>query len=529
MQSDTLQIERESYQHLVENVRDFAIFMADVSGYIISWNKGAESIKGYTAAEIIGKHISVFYTPEQITEGIPQRNLQITLERGRFEDEAWRMRKDGTRFWANVVFTLLKDSLGNVVGIGKVTRDITRRKKAEDENKRLNDELKDQLQKSRSEILDYKHALDESSIVAITDQKGIINYVNNNFCLISKYSREELIGKDHRIINSKHHPKEFIHDLWTTIAKGRIWRGELKNKAKDGTFYWVDTTIVPFLNEKGKPYQYLAIRSDITQRKLAEEQIHEINEDLERKIRERTLELTKSLEREMSLNEMKSRFVSMASHEFRTPLTAILSSISLIERYKMQDQEEKRHKHVERIKSSIHNLTDILNDFLSLDKLEQGKIEIQSLHFNLQEFIEDIIIEMDGMLKKKNQEIIFLYNGPPEVKQDKKILRSVILNLLSNAVKYSPEGKIIQIEVKENTENVFIAVMDEGIGIPLEAQKDLFTKFFRAANAANIQGTGLGLNIVQKYVELLDGNITFSSNEYQGSTFTVEFPREGKR
>ena len=133
------------------------------------------------------------------------------------------------------------------------------------------------------------------------------------------------------------------------------------------------------------------------------------------------------------------------------------------------------------------------------------------------------------MLKKKNQEIIYLYNGPPEVKQDKKILRSVILNLLSNAVKYSPEGKIIQIEVKEDTENVFIAVKDEGIGIPLEAQKYLFTKFFRAANAANIQGTGLGLNIVHKYVELLDGNITFSSNEYQGSTFTVEFPREGKR
>ena len=528
MQSDTLQIEKESYQHLVENVRDFAIFMTDVSGYIISWNRGAESIKGYAAAEIIGKHISVFYTPEQIAVGIPQRNLQTTLEKGRFEDEAWRIRKNGTRFWAHIVFTLLKDSLGNIVGIGKVTRDITRRKKAEDENRRLNDELKDQLQKSRSEILDYKHALDESSIVAITDQKGIIHYVNNNFCAISKYSREELIGQDHRIINSKYHPKEFIHDLWTTIAKGKIWRGELKNKAKDGTFYWVDTTIVPFLNEKGKPYQYLAIRSDITQRKLAEEQILEINEDLERKIRERTLELTKSLEREMALNEMKSRFVSMASHEFRTPLTAILSSISLIERYNMQDQEEKRHKHVERIKSSIRNLTDILDDFLSLDKLEQGKIETQSLHFNLQEFIGDIIEEMDGMFKKKNQEILYLYNGPSEVKQDKKILRNVLLNLLSNAVKYSPEGKIIRITVNGDTEAVSINVKDEGIGIPFEAQKHLFTKFFRATNAAHIQGTGLGLNIVQKYVELLSGNIAFSSKENEGSDFTIEFPREGR-
>ncbi|MDP4250927.1 MAG: PAS domain-containing sensor histidine kinase [Bacteroidota bacterium] len=528
MPSDILQIEKESYQHLVENVRDFAIFMTDVSGYIISWNKGAEFVKGYTAAEIIGKHISVFYTPEQIAEGVPQMDLQITLEKGQFEDEAWRIRKNGTRFWAHVVFTLLKDSLGNTVGVGKVTRDITRRKKVEDENRRLNDKLKDQLQKSRSEILDYKHALDESSIVAITDQKGIIHHVNDNFCAISKYSREELIGQDHRIINSKYHPKEFIHDLWTTIAKGKIWRGELKNKAKDGTFYWVDTTIVPFLNEKGKPYQYLAIRSDITKRKLAEEQIHEINEDLERKIRERTLELTKSLEREMSLNEMKSRFVSMASHEFRTPLTAILSSISLIERYKMPDQEEKRHKHVERIKSSIRNLTDILDDFLSLDKLEQGKIETQCLHFDLQEFIEDTINQMEGMLKKKNQEILLIYNGPREIKQDKKILRNVLLNLLSNAVKYSPEGKIIQVQVNGDNENVFIAIKDEGIGIPFEAQQHLFSKFFRAGNAVNIQGTGLGLNIVQKYVELLDGNISFSSEENQGSVFTVGFPKEGK-
>ncbi len=194
----------------------------------------------------------------------------------------------------------------------------------------------------------------------------------------------------------------------------------------------------------------------------------------------------------------------------------------------MQDQEEKRHKHVERIKSSIRNLTEILDDFLSLDKLEQGKIETQCLHFDLQEFIEDTINEMEGMLKKKNQEILLIYNGPREIKQDKKILRNVLLNLLSNAVKYSPEGKIVQVQVNVDTENVFIAIKDEGIGIPFEAQQHLFSKFFRAGNAVNIQGTGLGLNIVQKYVELLDGNISFSSKENQGSIFTVGFPKVGK-
>jgi PAS domain S-box-containing protein len=370
--------------------------------------------------------------------------------------------------------------------------------------------------------------LDESAIVAITDQKGIIKHVNNNFCKISKYSKEELIGQDHRIINSGYHSKEFIRNLWVTIANGKIWRGELRNKAKDGTIYWVDTTIVPFLNEEAKPYQYLAIRSDITQRKLAEEQLLKINEDLENKVKERTLELTYALEKEKELNEMKSRFVSIASHEFRTPLSAILSSTSLVDHYINPDQEEKRKKHIDRIKSSVRNLTSILDDFLSLEKLEQGKVEAHSSEFNLKEFIDDVIDEMDGMVKRKQQKVNFNYDGDEEVYQDKKILRNVLLNLLSNAVKYSPEGKEIHVSTVVKDGKVSVAIRDEGIGIPADAQKNMFDKFFRAKNATNIQGTGLGLNIVKRYVELLDGTISFTSKENIGTSFTVEFPKNKK-
>jgi PAS domain S-box-containing protein len=528
MSKTVSKIDQKSYNLLLESVRDHAIMMFDTEGYIINWSKGAEQVTGYTEDEVIGKHFSIFYTEEDIRKGEPEKSLQKIKEVGRLEYIGWRVRKDGSAYWANIVFTVLRNDKGEIIGYGKVINDLTKQVKTDEKIKQLNKELETRLQQTQTEVSDYKHALDESAIVAITDQKGIIKHVNNNFCKISKYSKEELIGQDHRIINSGYHSKEFIRNLWVTIANGKIWRGELRNKAKDGTIYWVDTTIVPFLNEEAKPYQYLAIRSDITQRKLAEEQLLKINEDLENKVKERTLELTYALEKEKELNEMKSRFVSIASHEFRTPLSAILSSTSLVDHYINPDQEEKRKKHIDRIKSSVRNLTSILDDFLSLEKLEQGKVEAHSSEFNLKEFIDDVIDEMDGMVKRKQQKVNFNYDGDEEVYQDKKILRNVLLNLLSNAVKYSPEGKEIHVSTVVKDGKVSVAIRDEGIGIPADAQKNMFDKFFRAKNATNIQGTGLGLNIVKRYVELLDGTISFTSKENIGTSFTVEFPKNKK-
>jgi PAS domain S-box-containing protein len=519
------QFGQRNYNLLLDSVKDHAIMIVDTNGYITNWSGGAEKVNGYTEREIVGKHLSIFYTDEEVKKGEPQKHLEKTRELGRLEYEGYRVRKDGSTYWANVVMTALKDEDGDVVGFGKVIHDLSNQIRTEEKIKGLNKELETRLQQTESEMSDYKHALDESAIVAITDQKGIIKHVNKNFCKISKYSEEELLGQDHRIINSGYHSKEFIRNLWVTIANGKIWRGELRNRAKDGTIYWVDTTIVPFLNETGKPYQYLAIRSDITQRKLAEEQLLRANEDLENKVKERTLELTYALEKEKELNEMKSRFVSIASHEFRTPLSAILSSTSLVEHYVNPEQEEKRKKHIDRIKSSVKNLTSILDDFLSLEKLEQGKVEAHNSEFNLKEFIEDAIEETEGMSKRKHQQVNFDYKGEEMVYQDKKIIRNVLLNLLSNAVKYSPEGRTIYVTAGIDNGNASFAVRDEGIGIPAEAQKKLFDKFFRAKNATNIQGTGLGLNIVKRYVELLDGEISFVSKENEGTTFTVQFPQ----
>jgi signal transduction histidine kinase len=247
-------------------------------------------------------------------------------------------------------------------------------------------------------------------------------------------------------------------------------------------------------------------------------------EELEAKVIERTRELTESLSREKELNQMKSHFVSMASHEFRTPLSTVLSSASLLEMYTETAQQEKRMVHINRINAAVANLTDILTDFLTLEKLNKGFVETEHVIFNLPEFMETLVADMEGMLGKKNQRIAYAHRGEPVIEQSKTILRNILLNLLSNASKYSTEGKEIQVTSSVAGNLLTFTVKDKGIGIPAKDQKKLFAEFYRASNAEHIQGSGLGLSIVKKYVELLNGIISFTSKEGKGSTFTIELP-----
>ena len=268
--ASSLRESEEQYRLLVEGVEDYAIFMLDPNGHITTWNVGGERIKGYKAAEILGRHYSVLFRAEDVERHNPEQELQIAATEGHFVGEGWRQRKDGSLFWASIVITALPDESGNLRGFSKVTRDISDRKRAEEESRKL---LKD--------LSDVKFALDRAAILAVTDARGIITDVNDQFCQISQYSREELIGQTHRLINSGYHPKEFFQNLWSTITRGQVWHGEINNKAKDGTFYWVDTTIVPFLDDQGKPFQYLAIRFDISDRKRTQEAINRSAERLE--------------------------------------------------------------------------------------------------------------------------------------------------------------------------------------------------------------------------------------------------------
>ncbi|AFZ19433.1 PAS domain S-box protein [Allocoleopsis franciscana] len=268
--ASSLRESEESYRLLVEGVEDYAIFRLDPKGNIVTWNNGAERIKGYKAADILGQNYSILFTVEDIERHKPEQALLMAVREGHFVEDSWRRRKDGSLFWASTTITALRNESGKLCGFSNVIRDITQRKQAEEE-----------LRKLVKDLSDVKFAIDRAAILATTDERGNITNVNDKFCELSQYSREELIGQNHRLINSGYHPQEFFANLWSTIKRGDVWHGEIKNRAKDGSYYWVDTTIVPFLDDAGQPFQYLAIRFDISDRKHAQEVLHRYAQRLE--------------------------------------------------------------------------------------------------------------------------------------------------------------------------------------------------------------------------------------------------------
>jgi len=324
---------------------------------------------------------------------------------------------------------------------------------------------------------------------------------------------------------------------------------DLYGKKKDGSLLPVEVSLSHY--RKGDDLYVIAFIVDITRRKEIEQdmkqqqlqlekvsnEIRKLNAELEMKVEERTMilkealqkleqsqtELSEALDKEKQLNEIKSRFVSMASHEFRTPLSTVLSSASLLSKYTQENEQDKRNRHIDKIRNSVKHLNDILEDFLSLGKLDEGKIERNNNDLNLQECILDIVDEMKPFLKK-GQDIEQVYEGVPVIHSDKKLIRNIIINLISNAIKFSEENKTIKIRTFVNNGKVEIAIKDEGIGIGEDDQEHLFDSFFRAANATNIQGTGLGLHIVKRYADLLGGSVNLKSTLDVGTTITIVIP-----
>ena len=319
---------------------------------------------------------------------------------------------------------------------------------------------------------------------------------------------------------------------------------DLYAKRKDGTVFPAEISLSYFYQEE--ELYAVSYILDITFKKEAEQKlieqksrIEQLNTDLEQKIANRTNalmatlhqleaskeELSKALAAERELGELKSRFVSMASHEFRTPLSAVLTSAALLEKYTTTEQQDKRQKHVQRIKASVNHLNDILEEFLSVGRLEEGKVEANWALVDVGDLLNDVIIDLQGMLKP-GQVINCDVQCPQPVRLDPSLLRKIMVNLLSNAIKYSSENNPIDLIGRCERDRTQISVRDHGIGISEDDQKHLFERFFRAKNAINLQGTGLGLHIVAKYMELLHGTIDLSSQLNEGTTVTLTFPHE---
>lgn len=389
--------------------------------------------------------------------------------------------------------------------------------------------------------------------------KGTILTVNPRAESMFRYKEEDLRGEPvEKLIPSKYHKAHvksrngyIKNPTPRQMGSGR----DLEGLRSDDTTFPLEISL-SFLEHDGHK-MVVAFITDITTRKENEKKLEDYTNSLEVKVRERTSELEhlnlglqsqiqerkiaeealrdslvslkkaeqeilQSLEKEKELNELKSRFVSMASHEFRTPLTTVLSSANLITKYTDSEQQQSREKHVDRIKKSVQNLTIILNDFLSIEKLESGAMKVEKAPIELDKVLEEIFEEMNPTLKEG--QMINFEKTNLKINTDQHLLKNIMINLVSNASKYSNPGDPIDITGFQKNSHIELQCKDHGIGIPKSEQKNMFQRFFRAGNVTNIQGTGLGLTIVKKYMDLLGGDISFESKQDEGSTFTLHFP-----
>lgn len=379
------------------------------------------------------------------------------------------------------------------------------------EPKQLDVTDSDRLERSLKELADIKFALDQSTIVAITDQTGIINYVNDEFCRISKYSREALLGQDHRIINSGYHSKDFIRNLWTTIASGQVWKGELRNRASDGSIYWVDTTIVPFLNSEGKPYQYVAIRHDITQRKVAEEQV---------------LQQAAELQRAAQLSFVGELAAGLA-HEIKNPLAGIQGVVDILIRRRDKNDPERealegvRHE-VERIDSTVRAL---------LDRARPRLISVRATS------LSDIVVRAINLARAQlantatDQNVSIEFQPPVDpitVAVDPAQIEDAVLNLIINAIEAVGDNGTVKIQVarsdnehsEEFEDEAIVEVSDDGRGISEEDLARIFNPFFTTRTG----GTGLGLPAVRRIARAHGGRVEVNSTVGEGSTFSLHLP-----
>ena len=504
------------------------VAITDVHGTITYVNAKFCAISKYSKEELVGQNHRILNSGHHSKEFFQQ--MYRTIANGKvWHNEIKNRAKDGSLYWVDTTIVPFLGTGGKPRQYVAIRADITERKRAEEAFK----ESLLATEAALRELADQKFALDQHAIVAITDVQGTITYVNEKFCAISKYSREELIGQNHRILNSGHHPKDFFKQMYQSIANGKVWHDEIKNRAKDGSLYWVDTTIVPFLGAEGKPRQYVAIRADITERKLAaealaqqaselsrqaeqrkadEQEIRNLNDELEHRVIERTSQL------EAANNELEA-FTYSVSHDLRAPLRHIAGfSKMLAEESGVSLLPEAQH-YLQRIQDGTRRMGNLVDDLLNLARIGRHELRVQVT--GLDSIVRDVIADLAPDLE--GRKIEWKIGKLPYVEGDPALLKVVFQNLLSNAVKYTrPRADaIIEVSVDQTAGEQVVCVRDNGVGFNMNYADKLFGVFQRLHRAEDFEGTGVGLATVQRIVQKHGGRIWAQAELDKGAAFYV--------
>lgn len=510
------------FQQAIFNSINFAVIATDLQGTIQSFNAGAEAMLGYTATEILGEKATIFHDRHEINQRSPQLSPQLSTELnqpigsefdvlvakarlGQVIEQEWTyIRKNGDRFPVLISIVAMQSDHDEITGFLIVAQDITERKKAAKQAKDITD------------------ALDRTAIVAITDVQGTITFVNDKFCEISQYDRHELIGQNHHMLNSGYHPREFFREMWQEISQGRIWRAEIKNRTKNGSFYWVDTTIVPFLNDHGKPYQYLAIRTDITPLKETENELR-----IEVKERLKTLtELHNLTERLETSNRELQDFAHVASHDLQEPLRKVQAFGDRLKSTCEESLSDKGQDYLARMLNAASRAQILIDDLLIFSRVTTQAKPFEPV--NLSVILQEVLSDLEIRLEKTGAMVEC--DPLPVVDADALQMRQILQNLLSNALKFHKDSVQPFIQVRsriyhsDNQDWCEVRIIDNGIGFEEKYVERIFQIFQRLYGRKDYEGTGIGLAICRKIVERHGGTITAQSQLDHGSVFIFTIP-----
>lgn len=501
----------ERFRLLLEGVTDYAIFMLDPHGLVLTWNTGAARIKGYEAGEIIGQHFSKFYPPEALHRHLPEHELQVAATEGRFEDEGWRLRKDGTRFWANVVITALRDGTGALRGFAKVTRDLTQRREHEEVLRRSEERFRLLVEG----VSDYA--------IFMLDPNGYVMTWNSGAERIKGYSADEIIGQHF----SKFYPSDAIesawpeHELQVATETGRFVEDGWRIR-KDGTRFWANVTITALRNGNGSLHGFAKLTRDLSERKRAEAM------EAMGAQREEMLEAERSARiAAQRAARMKDEFLATLSHELRTPLNSILGWTQLLRRQATPKPED-FHRAMEVIERNTRAQAQLIEDLLDLSRIMSGRIRLDVQLTAIVDIVRGALESAEPIAQAKGvrlESILDPRGG--SVTGDPGRLQQIVWNLLSNAIKFTPKDGKVQVLLKRRDSHIEISVSDTGIGIPASFLPYVFDRFSQkdSSTTRTQGGLGLGLAISKQLVELHGGSLhARSPGEGQGSTFIVSLP-----